>query len=105
MSVATPGPEDLQRVARLAGLEISERDLADTIHSIERILAFMGGMTDIDDTVHDAREGPDGPGHLPLPDTVVSAPSMSIDVTRFAPQVQDGLILCPPVPRQTDPPA
>lgn len=104
MSVTAPGPDELRRMARLTALEISDRDLPDTMRDIERILGFVAAITDVDLTGPDTVGPHEGsPISLP-PDDVGASLTPPIDLTGFAPQLHDGLILCPPVPHQVLPP-
>lgn len=102
MSVPVPDPEALRHLAQLAALELGEADLPGTLEELERILGFMAGITAVD-LERSHRASPSAPPTSPPPDDAVAG-SPPIDLTRLAPLVQDGLVLCPPVPHQVLPP-
>jgi aspartyl-tRNA(Asn)/glutamyl-tRNA(Gln) amidotransferase subunit C len=89
------GPADIRRIADLAALEVSDRDLPGLAHDLTRILEYISQLERADATAVE----PFRPGPVRAPfraDKVGSVP-LQRRLEDFAPDFRDGFFILPRV--------
>jgi aspartyl-tRNA(Asn)/glutamyl-tRNA(Gln) amidotransferase subunit C len=87
-------PEDIQKIAQLARLNLTAENLALYPSQLSRIIDFIEQMNQVDTSSTDAMAHPLDLTQRLRPD-IVTEPNMREKYQRLAPQVDSGLYLVP----------
>jgi aspartyl-tRNA(Asn)/glutamyl-tRNA(Gln) amidotransferase subunit C len=94
-------PGEVRHVARLAGLEVPEADLARLAGELAAIVDYVGRLAELG-ALDEASFAP-GPPRAALRDDVVSPVPLARPPATFAPDFRDGFFVVPRVPGQDEP--
>ena len=86
--------EDVRHIARLAELAVPEHDLPVLADQMERIVAFVAQLGDLD-LPADAAAVTMGPARLTLREDVVAPIALAHPLASFAPAMVDDLFVVP----------
>lgn len=90
----TIDPAEVRHVAQLAELAVSEADIATLAGQLERIVAFVAQLDELDLPVVELGS-PVGPGAVELREDVVAPIPMASAPVDFAPAFEQGFFVVP----------
>lgn len=87
--------KELERIARLSGLTLSEEEKDILFSDLSRIVPYMERISELDTSVADAVSDDISDNEALFRDDEEKAPSLASEIVKQAPQAKDGMFHVP----------